>query len=102
MDTREEQINACREHLERFLRIHGNRALTERATKALRFLVASDVSFAGRPSGWAAGIIYMLVNLDRYPIRVPGFLNAEFEEFFDITMSTVRKRAAEIHRVVII
>ncbi len=102
MDTREQQINACREHLERFLRIYGDRILAESATKALRFLVASDVSFAGKPAGWAAGIIYALANLGRRPCGVPGILNAEFEQFFAVSMSTVRKRAAQVHRTVII
>jgi hypothetical protein len=31
---------------------------------------------------------------------VPGILNADFEQFFGVSMSTVRKRAAQVMREV--
>jgi hypothetical protein len=66
--------------------------------KALQFLAASDVAMEGKPAGWAAGIIYALANRDKRACGVPGLLNSEVEEFFDVSMSTVRKRAAQVER----
>jgi hypothetical protein len=66
--------------------------------KALQFLAASDVAMEGKPAGWAAGIIYALANRDKRACGVPGLLNREVEEFFDVLMSTVRKRAAQVER----
>ena len=61
-------------------------------------LVAGDEPIRGKPEGWAAGIIYALANRDRRACGVPGMLNAELEEFFGVTMSTVYKRAAQVER----
>lgn len=91
---------ACRRHLERFFRSYPDSALQERATKALRFLAAGDAELAGKPAGWAAGIIYALANRGRRACGVPGILNAEFEQFFGVSMGTVRKRAVQVLRAV--
>ena len=99
MDTMEQQANACLEHLDRFLQSYRDDALATKAVKVLRFLVASDISLEGKPAGWAAGIIYALVNRDRRACGVPGILNADFEQFFCVSMSTVRKRAAQVQRM---
>jgi len=68
------------------------------ATKALRFLAADEEPMHGKPGGWAAGIVYSLANRDRRACGVPWMPNAEFEEFFGVTMSTVYKRAAQVER----
>jgi hypothetical protein len=67
--------------------------------KVLRFLAAGEVAMEGKPSGWAAGIIYALANRGKRACGVPWLLNRELEEFFDVTMSTIRKRAAQVERV---
>ena len=77
-----------------FFAVHGDVALQERALKAMRFLTVSDKVLAGKPAGWAAGIIYALANRDRQACGVPGLLNSELEVFFGVSMTTIRKRAA--------
>ena len=64
--------------------------------KALRFLAAGYEPMRRKPEGWAAGTVYALANRDRRACGMPGMLNAEFEEFFGVTMSTVYRRAAEV------
>ena len=68
------------------------------AMKALRFLAAGDEPMHGKPESWAAGIVYAIANRDRRACGVPGMLNAEFEEFFGVSRSTIRKRAAQVER----
>ena len=89
---------ACRDHLDRFFASYGDAKMQKAAMKALRFLVAGDEPMRGKPEGWAAGIIYALANRDRRACGVPDMLNAEVEEFFGVTMSTIRRRAAEVDR----
>jgi len=86
------------EHLDRFFTNCGNTWMQKAAGKALRFLASGEKPLHGKPEGWAAGLVYYLANRDRRACGVPGMLNAEFEEFFGVTMSTVRKRAAQIDR----
>jgi len=88
----------CREHLDRFFASCRDAKMQKAAVKALRFLAAGDEPMRGKPEGWAAGIVYALANRDRRACGVPGMLNAEFEEFFGVTMSTVYKRAAQVDR----
>ena len=88
----------CRDHLDRFFASHRDATMQKSVTKALRFLAAGDEPMGGKPEGWAAGIIYALVNRDRRACGVPGMLNAEVEEFFGVTMGTIRKRAAQVER----
>ena len=91
---------ACRKRLERFFDDHPDAAMKKRALKALRFLAASDEPLAGKPEGWAAGIIYAVANRDRQACGVPGLLNSEFEALAGVSMGTIRKRAAQIERLI--
>ena len=88
----------CREQLGRFFASYGDAKMQKAAMKALRFLAADDEPMRGKPEGWAARIVYGLANRDRRACGVPWMLNAEFEEFFGVTMSTIRKRAAQVER----
>jgi len=88
----------CREHIERFFASYGDPGMQKSAMKALRFLAAGDEPMRGKPEGWAAGIIYALANRDRRACGVPGMLNAEVEQFFGVTMNTVRRRAAQVEQ----
>jgi len=90
---------ACRKLLERFFDDHPDADMKKRALKALRFLAVSDKPLAGKPEGWAAGIIYAVANRDRQACGVPGLLNSEFEALVGVSMGTIRRRAAQIDRL---
>lgn len=90
---------ACRDGLNRFFGAHPDAAMKKRALKALRFLAACEKSLSGKPEGWAAGIVYGLANRDRQACGVPGLLNSEVEAFFGVSMGTIRRRAAQIERL---
>jgi hypothetical protein len=94
--SNEKMLIGCREHLDRFFATYPNPVLEERAMKALDFLAKVKKPLAGKPEGWAAGMIYAVANLDRQACGVPGLLNSEFIEFFNVSMETVRKRAANV------
>lgn len=91
--------SACREHLQQFFAAHPDTALQKRALTALRFLRTSDKQLGGKAEGWAAGIIYAVANRDRQACGVPGVLNSEFEALMEVSMSTVRSRAAQVERM---
>ena len=80
-------------------RSHPNVAMKKRVLKALRFLTVSEKPLAGKPEGWAAGIIYAVANRDRQACGVPGLLNSEFQALFGVSMGTIRKRAAMVERL---
>ena len=88
----------CRDHIERFFASYRDRAMQKSAIKALRFLAAGDGPLGGKPEGWAAGIVYALATRGRRACGVSGVLNADLEQFFGVSMSTVRKRAAQVLR----
>lgn len=90
---------ACREQMETFFGAHPDAAMQKRALKALRCLAVGDEPLAGKPEGWAAGIIYALANRDRQACGVPGLLNSEFAALFGVSMGTIRRRAAHIERM---
>jgi hypothetical protein len=64
--------------------------------KALRLLRASEKLLAGKPEGWAAGIIYAVAICDRPACGVPGLLNSEFAALMGVSMSTARDRVARV------
>ena len=86
----------CKDFLNRFFAGHPDDALRERSFKARRFLMAGDESLLGKPAGWAAGIVYALANRYRLPCGVPGLLNKDLEEFFGVTIGTIRERAVRV------
>ena len=90
---------ACRERLDHFFGSYRDAAMQKNALKALRFLTTCDKPLSGKPEGWAAGIIYGLANRDRRACGVPGLLNSEVEALFGVSMGTIRKRAAQIERL---
>ena len=92
----------CREHLDRFFRHYRNPELERSCQKALRFLAALDQPLTGKPAGWAAGIVYAVVNRYCRPCGVPGISNADFEEFFGVSRSTIRKRSGQVDRALAI
>lgn len=89
----------CRESLERFFGEHADAATQRRVLKVLRLLAACEKPLRGKPEGWAAGIVYGLANRDRQACGVPGLLNSEVEALFGVSMGTIRRRAAQIDRL---
>ena len=94
--TNQDRIRACRGCLEHFFNRYPDTALQTRTMKTLRLIAACDELLAGKPAGWAAGIVYAVTNRDRQACGVPGLLNSEFEALFGASMGTIRKRAAQI------
>ena len=93
----EEFEQACQASLDLYFEAHPDRVLAARLKKALRILVAIGGPLKGEPAGWAAGLVYWITNEGgRIPCGVPGVLNADLEKCFGITMSTIRKRAAQV------
>jgi hypothetical protein len=88
----------CRERLDSFFASHREPTMQKGAMKAMQFLAAYEKPLAGKPAGWAVGIIYALATRGRRACGVPGILNADLERFFGVSMSTVRKRAAQVER----
>ena len=97
--TNQDCIRTCRGYLGHFFDRHPDAVTQKRALKALRLLSACDEPLRGKPAGWAAGIVYAVANRERRACGVPGMLNREFEAFFDVSMGTIRKRSAQIARV---
>ena len=92
--------SACRVHLDHFFAAHANAEMQGRALNALRLLRASDKPLEGKAEGWAAGIIYAIATDGHRPCGVPDVLNSEFERLMGVTMSTVRKRAAQVMEII--
>ena len=92
---------ACKTQLDKFFAVHHDAAMQKQAMKALRMLRASENPLKGKPEEWAAGIIYAVANDGKIPFGVPEFLNADFEKFMGVTMSTAKTRAARVMEIVI-
>ena len=86
----------CRQLLKNFFKKYPNDRLQAAVSRALRGLLAREVSLVGKPGGWAGGIVYAVGS---HGVGVPDVLNSELEEVFGTTMSTIYKRAAQIRRL---
>ena len=101
MSTSEPDLElACRGHLERFFAAHPDAAMQKHALRALRFLRVSDKLLAGKPEGWAAGIICLVAKWARPACGVPGLLNREFEATMGVSMEAARRRAAQVEQLI--
>jgi hypothetical protein len=85
--------------LDRYFAVQPHKLMQKRANKALRMLRASEKPIAGKPEGWAAGIIYAVGTYDRPPVGVPDVLNADFEKLIGVSMGTARRRAAQVREL---
>ena len=92
----------CREMLADFFTKFPNTRLQTEANRALKRLSSRQIPMLGKPGGWAGGIIYAVTNQGRRACGVPGLLNKECEEFFQVSMGTVYKRAWQIRRLLAI
>ncbi len=96
--TNEPMDKACQEFLDAFFVKHPDNDLRDRVGQALAMLLNRNTALRGAPSGWAAGIVYAVANRGQRACGVLGMLNADFERFFGVSMSTVRKRAAQVEQ----
>jgi len=76
------------------------RELRARVKKGVRSLSLSDKTLGGDPAGWAAGLVYWLATKGFRPCGVPNVQNSELEKCFGVSMSTIRKRAAQVGALV--
>jgi hypothetical protein len=79
-----------------FFRKHPNEKLRKQTALALLALLKRKKVFPGKPEGWAAGILFAVGSAG---CGVPDVLNSELEKAFDVTMSTIYKRAWEVRRL---
>ena len=90
----------CRRLLRRYFSRCPNPELEKSAMKVLKFVMTSDQILRGDPAGWAGGIVYVLANRYRYPMGIPGLLNAQAEKFFEISMGRIKYRAARVNEII--
>ena len=92
----ENTIRACRQIISEFFAKHPNIPLQSDVERVLELLLVNNIPMSGKPAGWAGGIIYAAANFRRIPCGIPGLLNHECEEFFHVSMDTIKRRAAKI------
>ena len=92
---------ACQQHLEDFFKKFPNPCLQTETNRMLRNLLGFKFSMPGKPGGWAGGIIYTVTNRYKRACGIPGLLNKECEDFFDVSMSTIYKRSWMIRRLLL-
>ena len=94
--------HTCQELLAAFFKKYPDARLKTKANRTLKRLMAQKIPMLGKPGGWAGGIVYALTNQYRRACGIPGLLNKECEEFFNVSMETIYRRAAMIIKLSII
>jgi len=89
-------IKTCRQIISEFFTKFPNIPLQSDVERVLELLLVNNIPMSGKLAGWAGGIIYAAANFGRFPCGIPGLLNRQSEEFFNVSMDTIRKRAAKI------
>lgn len=92
----------CRELLAVFFTRFPNPRLQIEANRALKKILAYKIPMPGKLGSWVGGIIYASANQGRRACGVPGLLNQEFEDFFNVSMGTIYKRAWQIRRLLVL
>ncbi|MEI7837356.1 MAG: DUF6398 domain-containing protein [Planctomycetota bacterium] len=87
---------ACAQLFNAFFKKYPNDELRKRTAMALLDVIKRQKSFPGKHEGWAAGIMFAVCSRG---CGVPDVMNSEVEEAFGVTMSTVRKRAWAVKRL---
>ena len=86
----------CRTLYASFFGQYPNNELQTHAARALRMLVERQNDFPGGAGSWAGGTIYAVSSIG---CGVPGVMNADLEKTFNTKMAAIRKRAAQIKRL---
>jgi hypothetical protein len=87
------------ELLAAFFKHFPNSRLQSEVNCVLKSLMDFRIPMPGKSGGWAGGMIYALANRCRRACGIPGLLNKESEEFFNVSMSMIYKRAAVIRKL---
>lgn len=92
----------CQQLLASFFQKYPNPHLQIEVNRILKRLLALKIPMPGKPGGWADGIIYALANQYCRPCGIPGLLNKESEEFFNVSFETIYRRARRIRELLVI
>jgi ribosomal protein L37E len=107
----------CQQLLTSFFKKYPNPHLQIEVNRILKRLLALKIPMPGKQGGWAGGIIYALANqycracgiliyalANQYcrPCGIPGLLNKESEEFFNVSIETIYRRARRIRELLVI
>ena len=86
----------CARLFKAFFKKYPNDHLRELTAMTLLDVMKLQKVFPGKPEGWAAGIVFAVGSRG---CGVPDVLNGELAEAFDVDMSTIRKRAWAVKRL---
>ncbi len=86
----------CARLFNAFFKKYPNDELRERTAAVLLAVMKRQKSFPGKNEGWAAGMMFAVCSRG---CGVPDVMNNEVEQAFGVTMSTIRKRAWAIKRL---
>ena len=92
----------CQQLLTSFFKTYPNPHLQIEVNRILKRLLALKIPMPGKQGGWAGGIIYALANQYCRPCGIPGLLNKESEEFFNVSIETIYRRARRIRELLVI
>lgn len=87
---------ACQPLLAAFFRKFPNARLQVKVNHIMKKLLTLKIPMAGKPGGWAGGIMYAVSSIG---VGVPDVLNSELEKAFKVSMGTIYKRAAMIRNL---
>ena len=95
----ENKENIHQKLLTAFFKKYPNPQLQVEVNRVLKRFLALKIPMPGKPGGWAGGIVYAVSSIG---VGVPGVLNSELEEAFDVSMGTIYKRAAMIRKLLLV
>jgi hypothetical protein len=91
----------CQQLLTSFFTKYPNPHLQIEVNRILKRLRALKIPMPGKQGGWAGGIIYALANQYCRPCGISGLLNKESEEFFNVSIETIYRRARRIRELLV-
>ena len=97
MNENQEQI--YQKLLTSLFKKYPNPKLQVEVNRILKRFLVLKIPMPGKPGGWAGGLVYAVSSIG---VGVPGVLNSELEEAFDVSMSTIYKRAAKIKDLILV
>jgi len=92
----------CQQLLAAFFKKYPNHHLQIEVNRIVKRLSALKIPMPGKPGGWAGWIVYALANQYRRACGIPGLLNKECEEFFNVSINTIYRRARRIRELILI
>ena len=95
----ENKKQAYQQLLAAFFKEYPNPHLQIKVNRIFKRLLALKIPMAGKPGGWAGGIVYAMSSIG---VGVPGVLNSELEKAFNVSMGTIYKRAAVIQKLLLV